>query len=311
MPRFTQSRAAAAAASCPAVSVLLLSLLPTAPVAVELFTASARLGQHPPKAAIGGVPPTIMNAVSVANRDAATGEPRSIMDEINDMGKNLCKEKPDAPQCKMFKEKKEEEEEEEEEEDYEETTTPPTTTSASTTTNIATTEAPSTMATTPATTSLSPTTAASTKDCRLVTNGEGGIPAGTLCVIPFTYQGEEYDGCVGTGYGGHGFCSTGSYRLEERGQWGGCAAQDQACGKTSVEARPAPPAAAAAESSAPASSVSDHNKHADGKNWRNWGDRETTTRTTTTMTTMSAKPVKVQRWGDGLRGSGTGPAAAL
>jgi hypothetical protein len=230
------------------------------------------------------------------------------MDEINDMGKDLCKEKPDAPQCKMFKEKKEEEEEEE---DYEETTTSPTTTSASTTTTIATTVAPSTTATP----SLSPTTAASTKDCRLVTNGEGGVPADTLCVIPFTYQGEEYDGCVGTGYGGHGFCSTGSYRLEERGQWGGCAARDQACGKTSAEARPAPPAAAAAESSAPASSVSDHNKHADGKNWRNWGDRETTTKTTTTMTTttmttMSAKPVKVQRWGDGLRGSGTGPAAA-
>lgn len=55
-----------------------------------------------------------------------------------------------------------------------------------------------------------------------LTNGEGNVPAGTRCVLPFQYEGVEHVDCIGSRYGGFGWCSTGSYSYENAQEWGGC-----------------------------------------------------------------------------------------
>jgi hypothetical protein len=47
----------------------------------------------------------------------------------------------------------------------------------------------------------------------------GNKAADSQCVIPFTYKGKEHADCVGTGYGGEGWCSTDSTYA---GNWGSC-----------------------------------------------------------------------------------------
>merc|ERR1719389_735433 len=44
----------------------------------------------------------------------SAGEDPSIADQIKEMGKDLCKTRPDDPKCKQFQDKPEEEEKEEE-----------------------------------------------------------------------------------------------------------------------------------------------------------------------------------------------------
>jgi hypothetical protein len=47
----------------------------------------------------------------------------------------------------------------------------------------------------------------------------GNAREGTQCVFPFSYQGKTYDKCIGTAYGGGGWCSTDPVF---KGSWGGC-----------------------------------------------------------------------------------------
>ena len=67
--------------------------------------------------------------------------------------------------------------------------------------------APSQMPTTNKPSSLSPTTFPT---FRCVANGRGQAAAGTPCAFPFQWKGESHNRCVGSGYGGQGFCFTAS-----------------------------------------------------------------------------------------------------
>ena len=41
-----------------------------------------------------------------------------------------------------------------------------------------------------------------------VSNGRGQAPAGTPCAFPFKWKGQLHTKCIGSGYGGQGFCFT-------------------------------------------------------------------------------------------------------